>query len=267
MTKAPYKFIDTSIFLEVFKKDIVTGQSLLSKATLGHRKSAAYWTIIEINKYFLIIAIDLHNKVLKLQSAPDAVAAASNGWGRSTNYTVLLQSLLMRSTVAAYHSDYKMYASQLESVIVDIHDRVIHMVSKFEGSFSHHPIVTSVIESRADFKNHVKIVNSTPITYDEVWKRHRKELELAKDYFEKLPPSPRTGELLAMEKQIKILVESVLTETEIKKIPKTSKRHTGDLIIGLSCPKGEEIIAHDESFNTIAPSLGKLNTYVDFASL
>lgn len=264
-SKSPYTFIDTSVFMEVFKCDQLKGEQLLAKATLNNRRSAAYWSIIEINKYFLVIAIDLHNKVMELKSAPDAVAAASNGFGRATNYILVLQQLMMRGSSAAYHTDYRLYASQLEVVIVDLQDRVRHMVSKFEGLFASHPITKSFLYSSEDFETHLAVVSANKsFDFTPVWKKYKKDLLIAQTYFNDLPSKKKGRKLNQMEREIKVLIDSILTPVLP---PTSSKRHNGDLIISLTCPKGERLVAHDRSFDTIVPSLAKVNSYVDFDTL
>ena len=237
--------------MEIFKLKITDSQKYFSRLSSSGGTMAAFYTIIELNKYFLIVAIKLYSKVMELKDPSAANMVLSNDFGRKPTYYVIMNALILRNATSVYPCDYKSYAAQLEVIIVDLQDRIYSMVKQFNGTFAKHPIVLSRVYSRNDFEEHARIVKESEINYGEAWKIHRTQLLSANEYFKKLPKKTKN------QQEIHDLVAQLLLDKQ----PKPST-HVGDLIISLDSPSNATVIAHDKIFNTICPALSKDHIYI-----
>lgn len=261
MPKKPQSvLLDTSVILEYFKENPTSAQSKLSKALKGGRSYAAYFTIIEINSYCIVEMIKLHEAILEYKDSGTAIKKMSNAWGRAPKYHMILIGLLLDEHSSINHKEYRKFAAQVEATIVDFQDRLYNLVSQFEGHFSDHPIVKSRVLSNNDFSLLRADVTVNKIDYDEVFRHYKKQLQFAADYFIDLKTQKK---LLVMERDVEKLVNEAMNEPPTL----SDKKHRGDLIVSLSSSKGRKILAHDVSFATIAPSLGKDTEYIDFDTL
>lgn len=253
-------FLDTSIFMQIISLDADLKKFTLTKLTTHGKSAASYMTIIELNKYFLVLAIKMHKTVTELRDVPAALIELSNGYGRETNYRLILEGLVQRNLIAENKAGhYKIYAAQLETLIVTLQDEIYNMVNHFYGSFANHPIVKSRIYSILDFQDHLKIIEEhKDIDYIDVWKKNINQLRTAEVYFSKNKPTNK------LKREVSEVVGRVLREPETKQNTRNfpASRHYGDLTVGLDSPMKFRILAHDHSFEIISESLGKQSTYI-----
>ena len=252
MTKHPTSFLDTSIFIEVFKEpNMRIGQKKLLNLTNSSRREASYYTILELNRQLLALAIELYDEVLIQRDPNRAKIKLSNKWGRSAKYFLIIDSLLMSESSSVIHNNYRVYAALLESFIVAMQERIWTLVHAYVGDFKKHILVMNRVNSADDFEQHKAIIKSLTIDYESIWTDHAKELKAALVYFKSLPKP------LAADREVMDLIEQILTEPK-----KANRKHFGDLVISLNAPNNARMLAHDKIFTTLGPSLDKKAEYV-----
>lgn len=254
-------FLDTSIFVQIIKLDVKLRQLVLTKLTTPGKTAASYLTLIEINKYFLVVAIEMYELIKEHKDVSSAVMKLSNSYGRRANYFMIIMALVDRNIVnTGSMPGYRTYISQLETVIVTLQDEVYYMVSEFHGVYKKHPIVLSRVFSADDFDLHTKVVAANKVLdYSETWNKYQAELLNADEYFK--TESKLTRKL---QREIHELVQAVLEDPDVKQSARKLKgsKHFGDMAISLNAPKNVNILAHDHSFEVINEALGKESTYV-----
>lgn len=252
-------FLDTSVFLEVIKLDDRLQKIKLQKLTLTARKEASYFTIIELNRYFLRLAIRLYDTTNELMDVSAANIKVSNEFGRAAKYYSIINSLIMRSTSSVYHTDYRIYTSLIEAFIIAMQEKIHTMVNSFKGDFSGHPLVRSRIYSADDFEYHKDEVDNLEIDFTTIWTKHNKQLRAAEQYFTHLAS---LKDLTIPEKEIRNFINGLLTDPS-----KVKSKHIGDMVINLNAPNNAKALAHDKLFTLIGTSLGKNTSYIDFKNV
>ena len=246
-------YLDTSIFIQVLSLDSKLKHFVTTKLTVSGRTMASYFTLIEINKYFIQLAIRMYDKIDELKDVPSAKVSLSNDFNRAPTYYMILDALVDRNiALSPSMPGYRMYLAHLETVIVTLQDELFSMVNEFKGVFAKHPIAQSRVYKSSDFPKHTAVLSANKeIDYSPAWLKYRHQLIQAEAYFRSLP------KLKMLQKEISVLVTQVLTDPNGKR-----SKHFGDLVIGLDAPLGVHILAHDHSFPIIGESIGKKTTYI-----
>lgn len=258
MTKTRNKsFLDTSIFLEYLKLPLPQSSSHLNSITRNGRLMASSFTVMEINKRLLYVAICYYKKIEELHDVSMAKIILSNKWGREPKYYLILDGLVERNRTQDVKNDYKSYLALLEMVVIDIQDRVYTLVSIFNGAFIKHPLFKTRVFSNEDFAQLVSEADK----YDkkdflDVWKNDVRQLKTALKYFDDLA---KTKKLTKNEHSIRNLTQALTSD---KPVP--SWENMGDLLIALDSPKNNQLLAHDKLFPLLGNMLDKPVQYVDF---
>jgi hypothetical protein len=254
-------YLDTSILYQIMQLDAKLKHFVMSKLTTPGKTIASYYTIVEINKYFLVHAINLYKTVAELRSIEAGELKLANTYGRQPkNYLII--SALVRRNISAHAGmpGYKNYLAELEMFIVTMQDEFYYMANEFYGTFSKHPLVITRVYSAADFDNFLKVVDeSKAIDYSETWEKYTSQLKDADDYFNIQPKLKRK-----LQREINELIKAVLADPNLTYSKEFQpSKHVGDLTISLNAPASSHVLAHDKSFPEINTALNKNHSYVD----
>ena len=253
-------YLDTSIFVQIIELDARLKHLVQTRLTSSGKTMASYFSLIEINKRFLSLAINMYETIYDLRDVEAAKIKLSNEYGRTSKYYMIIDALVGRNVIATGGSPgYKFYIAQLEVVIVTLQDEIYSMVSEFKGTFAKHPIVLSRVYKASDFGKHIRVVkDNSVIDYSETWTKYDSELKSVNAYFDSLPKLTR-----ALQREIHELIMKVIADPDFQPNTRfTPSKHIGDLTIGLNAPLGVHILAHDKFYDEYSPAAGKANTFI-----
>lgn len=253
-------YLDTSVFLEYVKHPLLQSSRYLNQVAGAGRRSASSYSIMELNKRFLVLAIDYYQTIEKLRDVGSAKIELSNRWGRAPKYYLIFDGLVERNKTADYKNDFRAYLALLEMVIIDTHDRLISLAHNYNGDFLKHPLFKVRLTSKDDFaKLNILAKSYDKKDYIDIWRNDTEQLNQAIAYFEELS---LTKKLNKTQAKIFDLVRSLKQNDPIK-----SWEHMGDLLISLNSPKSYTLLAHDKLFTILCEMLAKRTLYVDFAEI
>ena len=246
-------YFDTSIFMLYVKADPAVRRLFKSKSTSGGKSYASYFTLIELNRSFINVGIELHDRIIELQDPGSALIEFSDGFGRGSKYTLILAGIIENNMQnSGLPHNLKMYTSCLESIIVDLQDEIYDLVTEFLGHYKKNPVVNSRVYSREDFEEYKEIIKTNKLDFSANWQKQNSSLKKLENFLTNEP------KLSAEQKKIHVTVQKVL-----ENVNTGYRKHFGDITIGIDSPNNATIIAKDHSFETIAPGLGKNVRYTD----
>lgn len=260
-SKRRTSYLDTSIFIETIKLDFSKGRSGVDSLIGTDRRIASSFTLIELNKMFFIISIALYEKVEELKDVGSAKIELSNKFGRDTKYFFMVDGFVERTRLDDYKDDYRKYLAMLETIIIDIQDRIHNLVHEFNGYFIKHPLAVYRIGSKLDF-DELKLLAGefNENNFRDAWTRNKSQLLSAQQYFKALAKTKKR--LNAKERDLSLLLDQLLKD---EKFDRGVKKYLGDLLITLEAPKNSRVLAHDRLFEEhLGKMLGKNTEYVDF---
>lgn len=250
-------YFDTSIFLEYLKLPTPKANKYLDSTTSNGRRMASSYSVIEMNKRLLVVAINFYDTINELRDVASAKIELSNKWGREPKYYLILDGIVERNKTSDFKNDYKSYLALLEIIIVDIQDKIYTLVHSFNGDFKSHPLYKTRIFSKDNFEQlRQEGGNFNPKDFLDTWKKDQKQLEQASQYFDNLKTKKKLNKI---ETEIDALVKELL-----KDYPSPTWKNMGDLLIALNSPKSHNLLAHDNLFSTLGNMLSKPTLYITF---
>ena len=149
-------------------------------------------------------------------------------------------------------NDYKIYSSELESIIFDMTDRANELVKHFVGHFQDNALAVLGLyceEEYDDFLNNC--LQYSNVSFDDVWIDYHSQLYSVRNKL--LIKAPH---LTIRELNLLNFIEDTLGAVNHSYI------NTADLVIALDCPRNNQMVAHDRIFELFIPLLGKKGGYI-----
>jgi len=248
-------YLDTSIFMEMFKLDLPTFETKINEFADG-RRFAAYYTAIELNRGFLQTLVAHYKKVDEIHDIPAAINIMNNEFGsRVAKYANTLNMYMHRFSGSS-SNDYRIYLPALEAIILDMTDRCDQLVKHFVGHFEDHALTALDLYSSEEYDDFlVRCDSSSSVNLDGFWIDYSSQLHKIRNRLvEKAAPLLNAREFYLLE----FVNELLTSDTEL------NYKHTSDFAISLDCPGNHEMVAHDHIFEVLTPIQEKKGGYVSF---